>query len=238
MRSQRILAGLLSVALATSSTIVAANPQSTEKSVLDRVGQLVKDHKLEIQAELAFIDLIILQSESAQAMNEALSLDRANVYVMVPTVFAGALLAYKSFGSVGSALVQSMTPEKSAWFAQYATLKSNIKGIEKELAEVKKIDPSTLSRPAMMNRMGSLDNSLLKAKLSLSEHMLQKPGTLYKIGRLTRFTGYTSLAVGSVAITAIAGNEIILLVFGRDEFAKGVERLKERSAQLEALLKI
>jgi hypothetical protein len=238
MGSKRILTGLLSIAVATSSTIASANSETTQNGVLDRVGQMIKDQQLEIIAEMALIDVLIHHKESTQAMNESLALDKANVYVMVPTVFVAGVAAIYASTSIGGAIVKNMTPEKTAWFTNYRKIKANLKGIEKDIAMAAKVDPITITREAMVTRSGMLETAQLKAKLQLSEHLLQKPGMLYKVGRLVRFTAATSIVLGGVSIGVYTANETMLLVFGREEFAKSIEKLRERSAQLEAMLKI
>lgn len=237
MNAQKVIAGALSFLIAASTPMAVAQDAASAKldQVLKTIDGLAQDYQVELRAELALTEVVIKSIETSQFLNEELGLDKTNLYVMVPSVLTLGLGSSVYGGRLADAIVKTMTPEKAKWFAEYKALKAGVRDAKINVATSKIVNPAEMINPDP-NRLTVAESNLLKAEKAVSDHLLKRPGLTYKVGRLVRAAGRTTVFIGSIGVSVITLNETAFLVLGREEAARALVILKDYQAKLESLL--
>ena len=225
--------GALAQPLATTSfsEFKTAAPDASA-TALEKIEKLAEENKVQMRAELALLETVIKTIETTQYVNESLGLDRTKLYVEVPF----AMIAGTAIGGIGGSVlagrladitVQAFTPEKAKWFAEYTELKTAERTAKNAYRQaVRRGTPD----------VQELKIALLESEKALTAKLLGKPGALYRLLRVARFTARGTVVLAGMTMTAISANETLLLAIGRDEMNKVLEVFKEKADKLETLI--
>jgi len=240
MKTKGFLAGTLSLIIASSTPLAMAedvgSPIGGASNSMDVIEEkmvaLADQYQLQLRAELALADLLIKSIETSQYVNDALDLDKANVYVMVPSVLTLGLGGTAVGSRLSDAIVRTITPEKSAWFTEYGKLKASVRQAKLALAKAKIKNPGQLA--ANSSHLTIEQGNLLVAQKAVSDHLLKRPGAFYNAGRFLRLAGRSTVFVAGISMSVMVLNETAVLVMGREEVNDLLSQLRKRAAELDS----
>lgn len=215
-------------AVVAALTLTLAIPARAESTFnFDRLESVAREHNFELLAEWVFLDFLAKSIELNLKANADLGIsDQERLYIKIPAVLAAGLAVEESERRIGNLIVSKITPDKSAWFSEYAELRSTERTLERQFNQALYASTADVVR---------LKHELTKVQKALEQKIKVKPGALYRTGRAMRGIGKTTVLLGGAAIAAYAIEDAVILYVGPQEAQATLEMLKARASQIEAL---